>query len=201
MKERKLKAKDFITTGIFSILFIIIFFICIMCMSFLPYTQPFGMALTALIAGPVYMVMRAKVTKPGGIILFGAVYGLVMFGTGAGWIIPIAAVAGAVAAELISGAGGYLSFKLNAVGYAVMMTAVAASTYIPQLAMKEYYTEIAVGNGIEDDLMIKMVEFITGPVLAAALIVTFICAVIGAFIAKGMFKKHFIKAGIIEAVK
>lgn len=201
MNEKKLKAKDFINTGIFSILFIIIFFICIMCMGLTPYTQPFGMALTALIAGPVYMVLRAKVAKPGGILLFGAVYALVLFGTGAGWIIPAAAIAGAIVAELISGAGKYLSFKLNTVGYGIMMAAIAGGSYIPQLAMKKYYTELAVGNGVENDTMVKMVEFITGPVLTVALVVTFLCAVIGAFIAKSMFKKHFIKAGIIKAVE
>lgn len=201
MNEKKLKAKDFITTGIFSILFIVIFFVCVMCMSIIPYTQPFGLALTALIAGPVYMIMRAKVTKPGGIILFGAVYALVMFGTGGGWVIPLAAIVGAIAAELISGSGKYLNFKLNTIGYAVMMVAVAAGSYIPLLSLKEYYLDLAAGNAVEGDLMAQIVEFVTGPVLAAALAVTAICAVIGALIAKTMFKKHFVKAGIIKEVK
>ncbi|PYG89741.1 energy-coupling factor transport system substrate-specific component [Ruminiclostridium sufflavum DSM 19573] len=200
MNNKKLKARDFVTTGIFSILFIMIFFVCVMCMSFIPYTQPFGLALTALVAGPVYMIMRAKVAKPGGIMLFGAVYALVMFGTGGGWAIPVAAVAGAIAAELISCAGKYRNFKLNTIGYAVMMVAVAAGSYIPLLTMKEYYLELAAGNGVENDLMTQIVEFISVPYLACALAATAVCAVLGAVIAKGMFKKHFIKAGIIKEV-
>lgn len=200
MSEKKLQARDFITTGIFSVLFIIIFFICVMCMSFIPYTQPFGLALTALAAGPVYMVMRARVMKPGGILLFGAVYAIVLFGTGAGWVIPAAALAGAVAAEVISHAGKYRSFKLNTIGYVVLMVAIAAGSYIPLLSMKQYYLDLAAGNSVENDLMVQLVAFISAPFLVFALAVTAIAAVGGALLAKAMFKKHFIKAGIIKEV-
>ena len=201
MKENQLKAKDFITTGIFSILFVIIFFVCVTCMSFIPYTQPFGIALTALVAGPVYMIMRAKVAKTGGILLFGAVYAIVMFATGGGWVIPAFTMIGALIAEVISYAGKNISFKLNTVAYAVMMLAVAAGSYFPLLSMKEYYLSLAAGNGVDNGMMAELVSFINLPFLLLAMAVTALCAVFGALIARAMFKKHFIKAGIVKEVK
>lgn len=201
MNENKLKAKDFITTGIFSILFVVIFFICMMCMSIIPYTQPFGIALTALIAGPVYMIMRAKVAKTGGIFLFGTVYAIIMFATGAGWVIPVATLVGALIAEAISYAGKHINFKLNTIAYAVMMVAVAAGSYFPLLSMKDYYLELAQGNAVEGGMMAELVGFINVPYLLLAMGVTALCAVLGAVIAKAMFKKHFVNAGIVKEVK
>lgn len=198
MKNEKLAAKDFITLGVFSILFIILFFICIMCASFVPFTQPFGVAAAGVLTAPVYMLMRAKVNKFGGILIGGILFALIMMLTGSGWPMVLAIMIGTVIAEFISKAGNYRNHALNTIGFVVYMTAAAIGSYTPLLTMKDYYLSLSASNSIENDFMIKLMEFINGPVLICAFIVTAICAVIGAMMAKAMLKKHFVKAGIIK---
>ncbi|MGI5900619.1 MAG: MptD family putative ECF transporter S component [Christensenellales bacterium] len=197
---KKLKAKDFINTGIFSVIFLVIFFISITVMCLVPVTQPFGVALCALIAGPVYMLLRAKSPKPGGILLFGAVYAAVMFATGTGWPMPLGIMIGAIIAELVTLGERRAHFWMNGIGYMILMVGAAIGSYTPLLTMKQYYLDVSASNNVSGDFMARLMEFISGPVLIAAFAVTAVCAVLGVLLARSMFKKHFIKAGLIKEV-
>lgn len=198
--EKKLTAKDFINTGIFSVIFLVIFFLSIGIMSMAVVTQPFGLTVCAFIAGPVYMLMRAKSPKAGSILLFSGLFALVMFATGTGWPMPAAILLGALAAELLAFWGNYKSFLLNSIGYGVLMVASAAGSYTPLLMMKQYYLEIAASNEVNGDFMVQLTNFISGPVLFAAFGATAAGAFLGVLLARAMFKKHFIKAGLIKEV-
>lgn len=197
MEKNKLGAKDFITLGIFSVLLVLLCYVGIFAMSVLVVTQPFGVALGALLGGVVYMYMRAKVQGFGGILITGAILAIAMFATGSGWIIAVCILAGSLVAELISRAGSYKNFWLTAVGYAVLMTAYAASSYVPMLMMKGSYYELAMSNSVDNVYMLQLLDFYTGPVLIVALAVTAVCAVLGALFARAMLKKHFAKAGMV----
>nr|WP_308625104.1 MptD family putative ECF transporter S component [uncultured Eisenbergiella sp.] len=197
----KLKGQDFINLGIFTVIFIVLFLACIMVMSLTIYTQPFGVALGALIAGPVYMLLRSKTPKAGAILLFGILFGLVMFVMGSGWPIIVSVAAGALLAELIARSGNYRNYIKETVSYAVLMTATAAGSYVPLLTMKDYYRQLAETNSIDNDFMAQLVEFVSGPYLILAAVVTIAAAVLGTLLARAMFRKHFIKAGLVrEAV-
>lgn len=198
--QDKLRSKDFINLGIFSVLFLVVFFICIMVMSFSPFTQPFGAALAALFVGPIYMLMRSKVNKFGGILISGVLFAIVMFATGGGWPITIAVLVGTILAELVSYIKNYKNFLFNTLGYAIYMTTTAIGSYAPLLMMKDYYLNLSASNSINGDFMIQLMEFISGPVLVVAFVATIICSILGSFLARAMFKKHFIKAGIIKEV-
>ncbi len=198
--EKKLKAKDFINTGIFSVIFLVIFFISITVASMAVVTQPFGLALCALIAGPVYMLLRAKTPKPGAILLFSVLFAVVMFATGTGWPMPVAILIGAAIAELMATIGKQQSFWLNGIGYGVLMVASAIGSYTPLLMMKQYYLEVASSNDVSGDFMAQLIEFISGPVLIAAFAATAVGAVLGVLLARMMFEKHFIKAGLMKEV-
>lgn len=198
--EKKLKSKDFINTGIFFVIFLVFFFISITVASMAVVTQPFGVALSAVIAGPVYMLLRAKTPKKGAILLFGALFAILMFATGTGWPMPIAILVGAVIAELLAFAGKYQSFLMHAIGYVVLMVAAAIGSYAPLLMMKQYYLDVSASNAVNGDFMSQLVSFISGPVLAGAFAATAAAAVLGAWLAQVMFRKHFVKAGLIKGV-
>jgi energy-coupling factor transport system substrate-specific component len=199
-QEHKLKAKDFINTGIFSVIFLVFFFLSVMVMSLTPVTQPFGVALCGLIAGPVYLLLRAKSPKAGGILLFGAVFSAVMFATGTGWPMPLGIMIGAGIAELIAWGNQRINFWRNGIGYIILMVGGAIGSYTPLLTMKQYYLDVAASNNVSGDFMTRLVEFISGPVLAASFAATALCAFCGVLLARSMFKKHFIKAGLIKEV-
>lgn len=194
----KMKGRDFINLGIFSVIFIILFLVCIMVMSMTVYTQPFGVALGALIAGPVYMLLRAKTPKTGAIVVFGVLFGLVMFAMGSGWPILLSVVIGAVIAELVARSQKYQSYIKEMLGYIILMVATAIGSYAPLLTMKDYYRELSETNSIDNEFMAQLVEFISGPYLILAVAVTVVTSILGVLLARKMFRKHFIKAGLVK---
>lgn len=85
----KMKAKDFITLGIFTVLFFAVVMVCIFASAATVVTFAFGSAIAALPGGIIYMLMRAKVPKAWSILLSGVVIGLIEFLIGAGWRWPL----------------------------------------------------------------------------------------------------------------
>lgn len=200
-QNTKLKGRDFINLGIFTVIFILLFMVCMLLMSTTIYTQPFGTAMGALVAGPVYMLLRAKTPKNWAITIFGVLYGLVMFVMGSGWPILVAVIAGSLIAELAARSGQYQKYGREAVGYAILMTATAIGSYVPLLTMKDYYRHLAETNSVDNAFMAELVEFINGPYLVLAVVVTFLTAIVGTLIARALFKKHFVKAGLLKEVR
>ena len=81
----KMKAKDYITLGIFTVLFFAVVMVCIFASAATVVTFAFGSAIAAIPGGIIYMLMRAKVPKAGSVLLSGVVIGLIEFLIGAGW--------------------------------------------------------------------------------------------------------------------
>ena len=197
----KLGGRDFINLGIFTVIFIVLFMACIMVMSMTIYTLPFGVALGSFVAASVYMLLRAKAPKTGAIILFGVLFGLVMFIMGSGWPILVAVITSSIIAELIARSGHYKSYTCEVIGYCILMLGTAIGSYIPFLVMKDYYLKIAEGNSINREFMSRLIAFISGPYLVLALATTVVTTILGAVLARVIFKKHLVKAGLLKETK
>ncbi len=197
----KPSGRDFINLGIFTVIFIVLFMACIMVMSMTIYTLPFGVALGSFISASVYMLLRAKVPKTGAIILFGVLFGLVMFVMGSGWPILAAVIIGSIIAEFIARSGHYRSYVREVIGYCILMLGTAVGSYIPFLVMKDYYLKVAEGNSINGKFMARLIEFISGSYLAVALATTVVTAILGTVLARSVFKKHLVKAGLLKEMK
>ena len=61
----KMKAKDYITLGIFTVLFFAVVMVCIFASAATVVTFALGSAIAAIPGGIIYMLMRAKVPRPG----------------------------------------------------------------------------------------------------------------------------------------
>lgn len=197
----KLGGRDFINLGIFTVIFIVLFMACIMVMSMTIYTLPFGVALGSFAAASVYMLLRVKAPKTGAIILFGVLFGLVMFAMGSGWPILAAVIISSIIAELIARSGHYKSYTCEVIGYCVLMVGTAIGSYVPFIVMKDYYLKVAEGNSINGQFMSRLIEFISGPYLALALATTAVTAMLGTVLARVIFKKHLVKAGLLKEMK
>ena len=81
------------------------------------------------------------------------------------------------------------------------MLGTAIGSYIPFLVMKDYYLKIAEGNSINGEFMARLIKFISGPYLAFALAVTVVTAILGTALARAVFKKHLVKAGLLKETK
>ena len=192
----KMKAKDFITLGIFTVLFFAVVMVCIFASAATVVTFAFGSAIAAIPGGIIYMLMRAKVPKAGSVLLSGVVIGLIEFLIGAGW-----AVAVGLLPVLYCGASGpyrhYKSFWLNTIGYSVYMMFFALGTYLPMVIMTGYVDDMSTSNGVSAEYLTELHSFMNGTMVVIIAVVTFVAGIVGALIAKGVFKKHFQKAGIV----
>lgn len=193
----KMKAKDFITLGIFTVLFFAVVMVCIFASAATVVTFAFGAAIAAVPGGIIYMLMRAKVPKAGSILLSGVVIGLIEFLIGAGWAVAVGFVAGAVIAELLAKIGAYKNFWLNTIGYSVYMSCFALGTYLPMVIMAGYVDDMSTSNGVDAAYLVDLHNLMNGKMVIIIILATFVAGIIGALIAKGLFKKHFQKAGIV----
>lgn len=193
----KMKAKDFITLGIFTVLFFVVVMICIFASAVTVVTFVFGAAIAAIPGGVIYMLMRAKVAKSGSILLSGVVIGLIEFLIGAGWAVAVGFIVGAIVAEILARLGQYKSFWLNAIGYSVYMCCFALGTYLPMVIMAGYVDDMSTSNGVDAAYLADLHNLMNGKMVVIIVIATFIAGMIGALIAKALFKKHFQKAGIV----
>lgn len=189
----KMKAKDYITLGIFTVLFFAVVMVCIFASAATVVTFAFGSAIAAIPGGIIYMLMRAKVPKAGSVLLSGVVIGLIEFLIGAGWAVAVGFIAGAVIAELLARIGHYKSFWLNTID----MMFFALGTYLPMVIMTGYVDDMSTSNGVSAEYLTELHSFMNGTMVVIIAVVTFVAGIVGALIAKGVFKKHFQKAGIV----
>lgn len=81
-KPRALKGRDLITIGIFTALYFVVNFACMLVSGLHPYLWVFMPAIDALLAGIPFMLACAKVPKFGTVLVMGMVPSLVYFVTG-----------------------------------------------------------------------------------------------------------------------
>ena len=111
LNKKGLTVKDLVTIGIFTALFFV--FELIGSLPFAPnpaltFYQPFGIA---LLCGPVYLLMVAKVPKRGGIAILGIINGIIWYILGMHWGMDLGYIVMGIVAEIVAGIKGYRNVK------------------------------------------------------------------------------------------
>lgn len=118
-QQSGLTARDLVITGIFTALHLVFmmagggFFAPNPVLTFL---MPAG---AALLTGPVYLLLIAKVPKHGPVMVLGAIEAIVIFVTGMYWLWAVALFALGIGADLIAGAGNFRNRSLNLLSFVV----------------------------------------------------------------------------------
>ncbi|OUN48120.1 hypothetical protein B5G20_00830 [Collinsella sp. An7] len=194
--SRGLKGRDLITVGIFTALYFVINFLFMLLSGLHPYLWVFMPAIDALFAGIPFMLACAKVPKFGTVLIIGMVPSLIYFITG--MFTPLILglmLASCVVAEIIRAATRYESFAGNAVAYAVFGFGMCGSP-LPLWAFHDSFVAQIAGQGMGADYLTTLETAANPGMLVAMFAATFVAGLIGAYIARGMFKKHFVKAGL-----
>jgi energy-coupling factor transport system substrate-specific component len=197
MNGSRLRAKDLITTAIFSVVFIAIFMLCGMSMGMLIPLYPFCVAVAMLPCGIVWAYLRAQVPKPLAILVQGALFAAVTFILGSGWFVAAGIVVGAVLAELLTGAGKYKNFKWNVAGYAAFAVCLNLGVFAIILLARDYYYDFCLASGMAAEYMSALINRVSGPLLLLTSGLSALGAVAGMLLGKAFLKKHFNKAGIV----
>lgn len=195
MKTEKLRIKDLVTIGVFTVIYFVLMFASGM-IGIVPILYLAYPTLAGIITGIVVMLFMAKVQKPWGLFILGLICSLIVIAMGNTYVIVIHAVISMVIAELLRKKGEYKSFKYNMLSFAVFNTWVCG--FLMQILLaKDKVIEFAETKGMGHDYIMKLIALLNYRSMILVYIGAIVGGVFGAYVGKVFLKKHFEKAGIV----
>jgi energy-coupling factor transport system substrate-specific component len=195
--ETRLRAKDLITTGIFTLLFFVVVFVFAMLFTTIPLLQPFIVCADAACGGAIFLYLATKVHKFGAVSIMSFIIGLIMCLAGHFWPCLVFGAVFGLLADFFCSRGGYKKFAWNTVGYAAMMLGIALDGYSPMLFFEEAFRQSRLDMGMSEEIIQQIIDIIRVPMIIAAFAGAIFFSVVGALIGRALLKKHFEKAGIL----
>ena len=176
--DKKLKGKDLITIGIFSAIYFVINFIF-------------------MLMGGIHPVLWMLMPGFIAVFLMGLITALIYFATGQFTLVILVAMASTcILSEIVRGITKYNSFKGNSIAYVIYSLGMVGSPLPIWLFKKDFLAQIA-EQGMPLDYVSAVEALSSNAMLIVLIVAPIIGGIIGAFIAKGLFQKHFVKAGIV----
>ena len=197
INSKSLTVKDLVTVGIFSALFLVLALVGGIFFApnpVLTFYMPVG---SALLCGPVYLLMLARVQKRWAAAILGALLCIVWFVTGMHWAMALGYLVMGIAADLAAGIGSYRSRKLNSLSY-ILLSLGGTASYLVFFADPDGWARTMLGNGTEQSYIDAMRSTGTVWIMVVMLAGTILAAAVSAFIGCKMLKKQFEKAGITQ---
>ena len=193
--KKSLTIKDLVTTGIFSAIFLV--FTMIGGIFFAPnpvltFYMPMG---AALLCGPVYLLMIAKVQKRWSVTILGIIIGIIWFVTGMHWAFSLGYIGMGIIADLVAGAGDYRNKAVNLLSY-ILMSLGGVYTYVVFFIDPQGWASTMLENGTEQSYIDTMSASAPSWLLAVIIIGTLAIAAFSGWIGGKLLKKQFEKAGI-----
>lgn len=193
--KKGLTVKDLVTTGIFTALLFITMLIGGIPFAPNPVTTFYMPLGSALLGGPVFLLMVAKVPKRGPIAIAGILVGLIFFATGMHWAMDLGYVLGGVIGELIAGLKKYRSIKLNILAF-VCLCLGATGSYICYFADPAAWGSVMLEGGTAASYIETMNGTAQSWMLPVILLGTVAVAAFSGWVGSKLLRKQFEKAGI-----
>lgn len=194
-QSKKLTVKDLVTTGIFSALFFAFTLIGGIFFAPNPVLTFIMPCAVALLTGPVYLLLMAKVPKHGSVIILGVLMGFLIFVTGMYWLWAVFYVVLGIAAALIAGSKGFKSIRTNILSF-IVFSLNPIGSYMMLWINREGYFSYLMSKGTEQAYVTTMGATAQGWMLPAMIVSIIVAALISTLVGRGMLKKHFEKAGM-----
>lgn len=194
-QQKGLTVKDLVTTGIFSALFLV--FTLLGGMVFAPnpvitFYMPMG---SALLCGPVFLLMVAKVQKRWSLTILGIIMAVVWFVTGMHPAFSLGYLGMGILADIVAGLGKYRSRAFNLLSYMVMSLG-SVFTYVVFFVNPEGWASTMLKKGTEQSYIDTMNASAPGWLLPVIIIGTLAVAAFSGWVGEKMLKKQFERAGI-----
>lgn len=195
--DKKLKGKDLITIGIFSAIYFVINFAFMLLGGIHPVLWILMPGFIAVFAGIPFMLMATKVQKLGAVFLMGLITALIYFATGQFTLVILISMASTcILAEIVRAVTKYNSFHGNSIAYVIFSLGMVGSPLPIWLFKADFLAQIT-EQGMPADYVAAVEALSSNAMLIVLFVAPIIGGIIGAFIARGLFKKHFVKAGIV----
>lgn len=194
----KLKSKDFISIGLYSILLYIVNAAVGMALSpLMIVAMPFISGVCLFFSSTVYMLMAIRVGKQGTLLVMTITTGILYVLMGIPLMLPFFMIAGLVG-ELIlmSGDGSqYRQVKKQAIAYGAYGAIFGMGAFIQLYVLG---TKTFEKTNYSKELIDRMMEFAYSPIwMISGFVFSFIMAWIGSLLSTRILKKHFVKAGYL----
>lgn len=194
-EKNRLSIKDLIIIGVFTAILSVCSMIGGTIFAVTPtltFYYPIG---AALLPGPVFLLLMAKVPKKGPLTIIGVLLASVGFLTGMHWAMCLGGLIGAVLADVIAGLKGYHSKEVNIMAYIVYSLG-PTGTYLAYFINPEAWAGTMLKNGTTQDYIDAMQSAADWWVLVVMYVGTILVAGISGYVGSKMLKKQFEKAGI-----
>ncbi|ASA20165.1 MptD family putative ECF transporter S component [Paenibacillus donghaensis] len=197
-KNKKLKTKDYILAGIFSILvFVVNSVIGTLLTPFMVSAMPLISGACLFFSAIVYLIMAMKIGKRGVLLLLGLVTGIVYTIMGVPLLLPFFTLAGLLGESiLLKGDGGqYRRITRQSLAYAAYGAVFGLGGYVTVYVYGSDYLDTMYSPEMSE----SMFNFAYSPSwMIGSLIFSFVLTLLGCVFAAKLLNKHFIKAGMIK---
>lgn len=196
-EKKGMTVKDIVTTGIFTALFFVFYMLGGAFFApnpVLTFYMPIG---SALLCGPVFMVLAAKVHKRWAITVLGVIIGLVMFATGMHWAFGTGLIIMGILADVVAGFGKYKSIRMDILAYMVLSLG-STGSYLVFFLNPAGWAGTMLESGTSQDYITTMQEAYAGWMPPAVILGTLAAAALSAWVGSKMLRKQFDKAGITK---
>ena len=143
---------------------------------------------SALLCGPVYLLMMAKVQKRWAATILGVILCIVWFVTGMHWAMALGYLIMDIVANLAAGTGQYKSKKVNSISY-ILLSLGGTASYLVFFADPDGWAQIMLGNGTEQSYIDTMRSTGTIWIMVIMLVGMILAASVSAFVGCKMLKK------------
>ncbi|ESE30983.1 hypothetical protein HMPREF9089_00399 [Eubacterium brachy ATCC 33089] len=195
-QNRKLTGKDVIAIGIYSAIYFVMNFAA-MITGFIPLFWILLAGTAAILTSIPFLLMAVKVPKPGAVLIMGFITAFLYFITGQFTVlILITMLIACVLSETYRYITKYaLKFRNLVVAFILFSYGMVGSPLALFVYRESFLAQIS--ETMSRKYVVAISSYITTPMLILLLVSPIVGGLLGALIAKGMFKKHFEKAGIV----
>lgn len=193
----KWQGKDVIRLAVFSLLLFIAMLVGAIPFSITLTSYFYGDALGAVLAGIVWMYMRATIRKPWACLLSSVIVAIIAFFMGQIWTAVLGVVVGGVLAEIIVRVGKYTSPVANIVAFVVWVLCFWVGHGILAVFSADMFAQMMMNAHMTPEQVDLLLQGLTGINLVLAPLACIAGSLIGGGLGYLIFKKHFAHA--IEA--
>ncbi|ATF14989.1 MptD family putative ECF transporter S component [Brevibacillus porteri] len=186
--------RDIITLAIFNVVMLIL-------MTIAPIITVVSHLLvggfTALLNGPIYMVMSNKIAKPGTLFFTAVLTGLYFVGFGYANYLLTLAVIGLICELILWGKGSYLNPVRNAISYSVFYVGYSLCGVVPLIFFRESYLATLEKSYTPEQLSAMLYYFETPSMILTMCSISFVGGLLGCYFGNLLMKKHVKKAKLV----
>lgn len=193
MQSNKLNAKDLINVGIYTAIYLVVFFMIGM-LNAIPVLYPLTYFIAPIVTGIPFMLFLTKVDKFGMVSIMGVILAVFWYIMGYTYIPTITYILAGVLSDLVFSFGKYRSFKFDVIGYWIFSCGMIGCAAPMWLMTATYMEQVRVAMG--DEYVAGIAKYMPSWMGFAGIGIILVSSIIGAFLGRKMLKKHFERAGI-----